>query len=701
MRRLQRTVVRFSRMHILRARCSLCNGFKRGKGKELPFAEWIATIETSSCQYCQSMFKGLSHIYPEFSSNQQPGNTLKAEIHYNSVVRITLSCYGQYCEAWSLSFFGLKLRDVPESQDDLIEPPIRAEIALVPGDPAMWKFLRTALETCLREHPECMQHQDSGWFPERLLLIGRDRECHPVARLVQTKNQSPDSGYIALSHCWGPESFIRTTSQNIESHEVEINYSELPHTFKDAITVALETNVKYLWIDSLCIVQDEEDDWAQHAEMMDKIYENALLVAAAVSSSASSVPFLGPDAPTKRSYYCAVEVELPAKGHQKPYDHMPAARVRRDDLNMEPNWIDGPLENRAWAYQERYCATRIISFTDVEAKWQCRVASGCECWGKPMKGGLGDLGKDKTEILKSWHLIITVDYSRRDLTYSSDILPALAGIAARVYARLGSTYIAGLWADELPFDLGWYRSTRLRTGAFVDSGVPTWSWASSNGTVNWLWTTYLGPLQMTGRTQAAPHLNSRVDIKRISCIPRSKNAFGAVEAGSFIELRGRVIPAIMACDMRGRARVSREGFNAQFVLLDGRTISVTLSTNGKVSRSMIRDTGSETSQPAKQSRTSEAEENGDVRDRGSVVCLLLYTATWNGRTQACVLILGQVPGPDKNCYQRLGLGGGELENWAGLDVHQARDGEAWEDIEKWERWEEWFADAEVKTLKIV
>jgi hypothetical protein len=559
-------------------------------------------------------------------------------------------------------------------QTDIMKFPVRDEVASVPGHPRMWTFLRSSLETCLREHTICMEHQNPNWFPERLLSIVRDREGHPVAQLIQTRYQRPNAPYIALSHCWGLKSFIRTTSENIQSHEVDIQYSKLPRTFQDAIRVTLEMSVAYLWIDSLCIVQDQEDDWAQHAEMMDKIYENALFVAAAVSSSASSVPFLGPDAPAQRDYFRATKIELPTKDHVQPDDRMSVLWARRHIYELGARIISGPLERRAWAWQERYCATRIISFTEVEAKWQCRVAVGCECLGRLRNHdhGLEALSKDKNDIFKEWRSICT-RYSHRDLTYSRDRLPALAGIAARFYARLGSAYVAGLWADELPFNLGWHR--RGMESPFVDNGVPTWSWASMDGMVSW-------------RSALGLEMNSRVEIMQVNCIPSAKNAFGAVRAGSFIELRGRVVPATMECDVYDNSSVSKEGFNAQRVLLDGKTISITISSNGTLYKTMRRATGSESSEPAEQDRVSEMEENGNVRKRGSVFCLLLYTATHEGSTQACVLILGQVSEGGNECYQRLGLGHSGVKDWDWAG-------------ERWEKWEEWFADAEIKTLRIV
>jgi hypothetical protein len=281
-------------------RCSLCNELKVGRGDTLPSATWIATILSSSCRHCQLLVKAVQHVYPLFLSQTQLDGPLQAHIHGKGRIYIYefLNDFGTHTRVrCSIELFQSMYEDVSEGLPEFVDVPVRGIPVPVPGDRNMWEFLRSSLKTCLQEHQVCKEQQDSGWYPDRLLSVGRDRAGNPMIRLINAQHRHLNSAYIALSHCWGSERFICTTSKNLRDHEIDICYSELPRTFQDAIVVALKMNVAHLWIDSLCIVQDEEDDWARHAEMMDRIYENALFVAAAVSSSASSVPFLGPDAP--------------------------------------------------------------------------------------------------------------------------------------------------------------------------------------------------------------------------------------------------------------------------------------------------------------------------------------------------------------------------------------------------------------------
>lgn len=233
--------------------------------------------------------------------------------------------------------------------------------------------------------------------------------------------------------------------------------------------------------------------------------------------------------------------------------------------------------------------------------------------------------------------------------------------------------MAGLWESELPFNLSCYRrdliddiSTPLIQPC-MDNGVPTWSWASNNWTCYSLWDSNRGS---SFPTEKKPHLRleSKVGIIQFQCIPSATNAFGALQAGGFIELRGRVVPAVMENDAYGCASVWSEGFNPQVISLDCKTTSVTDFVGAEKFESMQRDSSPNHSKldgTHEATMTSEAEQSPRRRNRGSVVCLLLYSTTWEDESKACILILGQVRNAGNICYQRLGLGCGQISGWSG------------------------------------
>lgn len=538
-------------------------------------------------------------------------------------------------------------------------------------------------------------------MPQRLLSI-RESDGRYAVQLIDSRDHRPVSGYVALSHCWGSEQLICTTSGNIQIHRETINYSTLPRTFQDAITVALKMDVAYLWIDSLCIIQGDKDDWARHAETMDKIYENALFVVAATCSSGGSIPFLGPDVQSDRYTYRAPSLKISTSIDAQQRPVVVATRARKFDGRLMPMFISGPLEERAWSCQESYCAVRLIRFTDTEVKWRCNTAAGCECHGrlttevqKPLQ-----IANDKTTMFEQWRQV-SIEFAGRSLTYNTDRLPALAGIASRFHARLGSTYIAGLWQAELPFNLKWYREdlaiTPIDTPLILpamDNGVPSWSWASNFGKCRWLWKNYLGEEDTELEQQ------SFVDVVQVDCVPSAANAFGEVRAGSFIELRGGVVQVMMECDDFGRASVTRTGFNAQVVILDCRTTPTTDLYAKEQFGHMRRDVTYASTEPGNGVNTTE----GSKRYRGTAFCLLLCSGTSQDETQVCVLVLGETKFEGRVCYQRLGIGYGRLINWSGPTYHSRKTWslwQGWEDLEEWTDWEAWFADADTRTLRII
>jgi len=99
--------------------------------------------------------------------------------------------------------------------------------------------------------------------------------------------------YVALSHCWGGSSHCRTTKFSLEQHKNALKITDLPNTVQDAAFVVRKLGLRYLWVDSLCIIQDDEDDWLREAGRMVAVYEGAYLtIAASVSSDGSGGCFV-------------------------------------------------------------------------------------------------------------------------------------------------------------------------------------------------------------------------------------------------------------------------------------------------------------------------------------------------------------------------------------------------------------------------
>ncbi|KAH7083988.1 heterokaryon incompatibility protein-domain-containing protein [Paraphoma chrysanthemicola] len=710
------------------SRCPLCNDFEPGHGEAIPFRAWIEFILGSKCQHCRTLAAAINTLHARLLSvselegepEQRDDVRFQADVADEGRIYIR-SLWDDWGRAeLQLQFFRLSLPHVPNYVIGGLEVPVLGEIAPEPGDPAMWDFLRASLQTCLNKHTDCANEQDTSWFPERLLFVQHTTGGRRVVKLIQTASHPPQSAYIALSHCWGSEKISCTTTQNIHAHEIGIDVSSLPRTFQDAFTVAEELGISYVWIDSLCIIQDQQANWAIHAGVMDKIYENAQVVVAAVSSSSGQVPFLGPEAPTDRHSYRAISLDSIRPNDSGIDAATVNAKVRCTFPLLDPDFITGPLEKRAWAWQERYCAVRVISFTDIEAKWSCKSATGCECVGTLRARGLRKWRSTKDKpaddeanvIFEEWRELVN-EYAKRNLTYATDRLPAIAGIASRFHSLTKSNYVAGLWEDELPFNLGWYRRDLTDTPSAtplippsLDNGVPTWSWASMFWTCYWQWEYYFGtPLPTTSKPTL--QRKNQAEVLRVDCAPSTSNTFGAVQTGSFIELRGRVIPGILECDEFGSAGVSIEGFKQQLVVLDCKVTQVTTVGNSEHLTSVQRASSHQVEGSRSENEQGDAThtvQRPTTRIKGPVSCLLLYSANWNNQPSACVLILAQVPGVDPTCYQRLGLGCGHLTDWSGSYYRHRKDWavwQGWDDLEEWKEWERLFADAEVADVKLV
>lgn len=147
---------------------------------------------------------------------------------------------------------------------------------------------RIWLLTCEKLHTLCSAGRETP-MPARVLSLGRDRTA-PYVRLQSTNGQV--GTYIALSYCWGCSDQPTTTKSNLASREIQVVLKNLPQTVQDAAYIARSLDVQFLWIDALCIVQDDKDEMEREIRNMGNIYKNALLTIAASSSASVKNGFL-------------------------------------------------------------------------------------------------------------------------------------------------------------------------------------------------------------------------------------------------------------------------------------------------------------------------------------------------------------------------------------------------------------------------
>lgn len=353
--------------------------------------------------------------------------------------------------------------------------------------------IRHWVNQCDRYH-DCLISENRN-VPTRLLYLGLGSK-DPEIRLIETRDHGDVGKYACLSHCWGEPKLMdgyKTTRENYLDRMRCITWSQIPRTFQEAITVARALDIEYLWIDSYCIIQNDEDDWKRQAAKMHQVYENAHITIGAASSNGPhgglylqrhSDNFQVSGAASSGDSFLVIGRRSP--GH--PWDSDP-----RSVKAFKPEDDQWPLMRRAWVLQERLLSPRVLYFTRHETIWECKIDMQCECGDRDVKldwikfdfrRGFDEL---EVQITEAWHQVVNA-YSVLNLTKESDKLPALSGLAAKVAAvrKPDSHYLAGLWSDSIYHDLLWKVSMPLEDlpdRRTAEWRAPTWSWASLSSNI--------------------------------------------------------------------------------------------------------------------------------------------------------------------------------------------------------------------------
>jgi hypothetical protein len=325
------------------------------------------------------------------------------------------------------------------------------------------------LERCRKSHWTCSNSVEQ-FTPTRLLSIGED-----AIRVVLNTEMGAELQYATLSHCWGSLEFVTLTKQNLAVFRSKIPPEMLPRTFKDAIKIAQYLGFRFLWIDSMCIVQDDIDDWKRESAMMCNVYGGSSLNIAASGAEDGSV---GCFFSRPQTWRC--QVEIGTREGARLHDVVPQSHKLICLSRM-------PLMRRAWVLQERLLASRTLHFTTTEVFWECHHKSACESFPDGHPSGSSSAKKLLSESM--WSSVVHT-YSACNLTKAEDKLVAISGLARRIQIQNKDQYVAGMWRKHLVRQLFWFetfpidleasarfRSERMKTdtGLYV---APTWSWAS-------------------------------------------------------------------------------------------------------------------------------------------------------------------------------------------------------------------------------
>lgn len=347
----------------------------------------------------------------------------------------------------------------PEKLCRRLDHPIIEILSKPSGDTSGAKAFSTLkqwLSLCETEHTLCNSWRGKS-LPHRVLEI---QSLQPLCvRLVE--NCSRLDRYACLSYRWGPQTKLTSLNTgNLDEYKAGVPENKLYPLVKDAITAAHRLDLRYIWIDSYCIIQDDQRDWEIQAADMASIYEHAFLTLSATSSEDGRGMF-STTTPER------IGKQVTAVGREPVF------------FRKRLSQPSGDMLHRAWVFQERLLSARIVYFTAHEIFWECREKGWCEC-GSCTSFAKSSWDQRKIEFPKllqklEWEHIVD-EYEYMELTFEKDRLPALAGVARRYGEWSGKTYVAGLWKEDFPRAFMWaktYSASRpLRQAA------PTWSWAS-------------------------------------------------------------------------------------------------------------------------------------------------------------------------------------------------------------------------------
>jgi len=316
-----------------------------------------------------------------------------------------------------------------------------------------FELVKEWIRDCENNHPQCATPPPC--LPTRVIDVGVAGGQEPALKVVSSGDTAP---YMTLSHCWGSKPAIRTTKATLQSHLTQLPMASLPNTFRDAVTITRALGIRYLWIDSLCIIQDAVNDWEMESAVMGQIYAHSYLtIAASASKDSSGGCFLPRPRDTHTRIKCSLDDGSTGHVFLRPNP--------KEFNNLEKSF----LQTRAWVAQERLLSPRSIHYDADQIMWECQETRLTE-------GGVpADVDIDHYQPMQwdgrfqlqypyvkkwcsifidfvwDWYSMID-NYTTRNLTNPDDKLPALSGIAMVMASRTHERYVAGLWGAILTLE---------------------------------------------------------------------------------------------------------------------------------------------------------------------------------------------------------------------------------------------------------
>ncbi|KAI8661908.1 HET domain-containing protein [Fusarium keratoplasticum] len=415
-------------------------------------------------------------------------------------------------------------------------------------------LVRSWLWTCSACHDTCpdtpLYSEDGPILPTRVLDL-----VHPDGpRVIDTNGKKGE--YVTLSHCWGQSQHnYKLNKDNMTSMMTHIDLNDLPKTFSQAALITQSMRIRYIWIDSMCIIQPtagDTEDWTREGPRMADYYRNAAFTIAASVGTDSNFGcfFARPGRQLKAQPWPLFKDPI-----QRKWDEFSVATGRNPEWLpvMQPSpasWLwqvqNCPLNSRAWVLQERLMSKRILHCTMQGLMWECaelhaseQEPLGCQFDYRVRDEGLlqlhNALGQGASFVTDRYWRQVVERFSGLGITYNTDRLPALAGLAKAIQEETKDVYIAGHWKESLLPSLLWFRLHTPTSDPVRLADAPSWAWSSTSSHIKF---TSLDESDFPAR--AAESYNITAKLANVSVQPKTLNPFAWV-CGSSLRLRGRLM----------------------------------------------------------------------------------------------------------------------------------------------------------------
>jgi len=329
------------------------------------------------------------------------------------------------------------------------------------------------INMCVEGHGVICTHSGANNIPSRLRLRAIDVDQMCIVELPE------DASFTALSYVWGGVSQLRLLEENLKELTQPMGLRDyiinIPKTILDTIQFVRQLGEKYLWVDALCIIQDNPTDLHDQIQNMNTVYGSAKLTIVAAAGSDSNAGLPG-SALHPRTV-------LDIDGVVDDVQLIPALP------NFATSIFDSVWESRGWTMQEKVLSKRLLIFTEHQIFYHCNSATWSEdsIWENQdpyfeLKAGLGTQSPHLAAcslphpsirgIQKYYHLV--GGYNSRKLTNESDALNAFSGALTEIGTEMSSKMIWGIPVAALDDALLW--RTPIHDPMLRRQEFPSWAW---------------------------------------------------------------------------------------------------------------------------------------------------------------------------------------------------------------------------------